>query len=47
LFWQGWSKRRMQRWPWVRPDIVVMLLERIFEERRLSEKLNFLTVDIK
>jgi len=24
-----------------------MLLERIFEERWLSEKLNFLTVDIK
>jgi hypothetical protein len=37
----------MQRWPWVRLDLVVMLLERIFEERWLSEKLNFLTVDIK
>jgi len=47
LFWQGWSKRWMQRWPWVRLDIVVMLLERIFEERWLSEKLNFLTFDIK
>jgi len=37
----------MQRWPWVRLDIVVMLLERIFEERWLSGKLNFLTFDIK